>query len=110
MQQQEHARAPRMTQVMRPVGLRPVSRPAVLLPVVGALIALALPLAGGTAQAATRGATGPVPAIPGVSGLDLTPGTHWYAGGSSESINPTQAMIDTHHFYLGGFGFGSGRT
>jgi lysozyme family protein len=51
-----------------------------------------------------------VPSIPGASDLDLTPGTQFYAGGSSESINPTKAMIDTNHFYLGGFGFGSGRT
>jgi hypothetical protein len=87
-----------------------MSRRVVLLPVVGALVALALPLGGSSAQAAPRPAVGSVPSIPGLGAIDLTPGTQWYAGGSSESINPTQAMIDTHHFYLGGFGFGSGRT
>ncbi|MCU1591456.1 MAG: hypothetical protein JWP11_2712, partial [Frankiales bacterium] len=68
------------------------------------------------ASAAARPAAGPVPGGPGVpsltgtDALDLTPGDQWYAGGAAESINPTQAMIDTHKFFLGGFGFGSGHT
>jgi hypothetical protein len=104
-----------MTLGMTPLGLRPTSRRAVLLPLAVGLIALALPLGGSPAAASGRAASGraaagPVPSLPGASDLDLNPGTQWYAGGSSESINPTQAMIDTHHFYLGGFGFGSGRT
>jgi MYXO-CTERM domain-containing protein len=87
------------------------SRRAALITVVGALLALALLLAGSPAAASARG-TDTLPAAPGLpaSGLDLTPGTTWYAGGATESIAPTQAMIDTHEFYLGGFGFGSGKT
>ena len=111
-----------MTRRMTPLGLRATSRRAALLPVVGALVALTLPLGGSAAQAAGRSADGTVPGVAGgpavgdvggapslsVPAVDLVPGTQWYAGGASESINPTQAMIDTHRFYLGGFGFGSG--
>ncbi|MEO6204833.1 MAG: hypothetical protein ABIO67_05560 [Mycobacteriales bacterium] len=98
---------PRVT----PRGLRSPSRRAAL-PLCVTLLALALPL--GFAPAALA-ATDPVPAPPAVPGvdsssLDLTPGTQWYAGGASESINPTPAMIATGKFYLGGFGFGSGKT
>jgi hypothetical protein len=103
-----------MKRGMTPVGLRPLSRRAALLPLAAGLLALALPLAAVPAAAAGRAAdTVPgVPAVPGIdpAGLDLTPGTQWYAGGAAESINPTKAMIDTHKFFLGGFGFGSGHT
>src|SRR5436190_1498402 len=90
------------------------SRRAALIPLAGALLALALPFATSPAAASAR-ATDTVPAVPPVpgvdlSGVDLTAGSQWYAGGASQSINPTQAMIDTHEFYLGGFGFGSGKT
>jgi hypothetical protein len=77
------------------------------------LLALALPFAASPAAASGRAAADPaVPGVPNLdaAGIDLTPGTQWYAGGASESINPTQAMIDTGKFYLGGFGFGSGKT
>ncbi|MDX6199257.1 MAG: hypothetical protein QOJ79_2408 [Actinomycetota bacterium] len=82
---------------------------AALLPLVGALVALASPLGGSPAAAAGRAAVDPLP-LPGAGAVDLTPGTGWYAGGASQSINPTPAMIATGEFYLGGFGFGSGKT
>ncbi|MDT7545184.1 MAG: hypothetical protein QOE99_1294 [Actinomycetota bacterium] len=99
-------------------GRRPSFRRAAL-PLCGALLALALPLGLSTsASAAPRSDTPGAPPVPAAGGppsltmppVDLTPGTQWYAGGASESINPTQAMIDTGKFYLGGFGFGSGKT
>lgn len=95
---------------MTSLRLGPASRRAAALPLCGALLLLALPLGGAPASAAGRATADPLPALPAASDLDLTPGQQWYAGGASESINPTQAMIDTHRFYLGGFGFGSGRT
>jgi hypothetical protein len=100
----------RMTSLGRRPVLRGVPRRAALLPLCGALLALALPLATTPAAAATPRAAGPVPSLPLPAALDLTPGTQWYAGGASESINPTPAMIATGKFYLGGFGFGSGKT
>src|SRR3954452_20608275 len=103
-----------MTRLMTPPARRATCRRAVLLPLAGALLALALPLGASPAAASTRAAdTVPgVPAVPGFdpADLDLTPGSQWYAGGANESIAPTQAMIDTHKLFLGGFGFGSGHT
>src|SRR5690349_21784692 len=84
-------------------------RRAALLPIIGALVAITLPLGGSPASAAGRAGVDPLP-LPGVDAIDLTAGTGWYAGGSTESIDPTPAMIATGEFYLGGFGFGSGKT
>jgi hypothetical protein len=85
-------------------------RRAALIPLVGALVVMALPLGASSAAATGRSAADPVPSLPGVAAVDLSPGTGWYAGGAAESINPTPAMIATGTFYLGGFGFGSGKT
>jgi hypothetical protein len=84
-------------------------RRAAVVPLVGGLLALGLPLGGAPASAAGRAAIDPLP-LPGVGAVDLTPGTGWYAGGAAQSINPTPEMIATGEFYLGGFGFGSGKT
>jgi hypothetical protein len=50
-----------------------------------------------------------VPAVAEDGGGD---GHHqiYLVGGDAESINPSQAMIDARDFFLGGYGFGSGRV
>jgi len=37
-------------------------------------------------------------------------GAVYLVGGGVESINPTKAMLANHDFFLGGYGFGSGRV
>src|SRR3954462_10273595 len=101
---------------MTPHGRRPLSRRAALLPLIGALLALALPMAAAPASASGRAAdTGPgVGSVPSIdpATIDVSPPAvqQYYAGGAVESIAPTKAMIDTGEFYLGGFGFGSADT
>ncbi len=86
----------------------PRPRPLALLP--AALLAGALALGTSTPATAATAATAALPAPPLPVPIDLTPGSGWTAGGDVESINPTQAMIDSHAFYLGGYGLGSGTT
>jgi len=58
--------------------------------------------------AATALAAGVVPMALAESDHSHRPATY-LVGGDAESINPSQSMLDAHDFFLGGYGFSSGR-
>jgi hypothetical protein len=59
-------------------------------------------------SAAALTAAAALPAAFAATGDGATPATY-LVGGDVESINPTPAMLANNDFFLGGYGFGSGR-
>jgi hypothetical protein len=107
------------------VGNLPSTGLAVVLPVIGMGLVLAVLLLRRRGWTAALGVTallavgalagGTVPAQPARAECDdvhgvvtVVPGTTYLVGAAVESINPTAAMIATKQVYLGGYGLSSG--